>query len=374
MLQSPFFLYRSELGTATSGTTNLTAYEAANSLAYLVTGTSPDAQLMTAADSAQNGGPDQIRQMIDQQAQRLLSSASAETALMNFMTGWLGLDRLTTAVKDDKVFELSDQLRADMAAETRAFIVDVFKSSTNGHVSDLFTANYSFLNQNLASYYGVGGGSTSFQKVTLDPSKRDGGILAHASILTGYARADLSSPTQRGHLVRSRLLCQDVPPPPPGLDTKFQPSMDAKTTRQHYEQEHATPQRAECYGCHKLMDPIGFAFEHYDSFGRYRAQENGINIDSTATIYQASPTEGNVSVDGLSGAKGLQQYLAGSNDLKRCMVRYWSYYAFGTLSWSQDACTYDSINNEAASKQYGLKDVLLAIIHSKRFTQRTVEQ
>jgi hypothetical protein len=376
MLQSPFFLYRSELGTATSGTTNLTAYEAANSLAYLLTGTAPDTQLMQAADSAQNGGPDQIRQMINQQAERLLSSANAETALMNFMTGWLGLDRLTTAVKDDKVLNLTDELRADMAAETRAFIVDVFKSSMNGHVSDLFTANYAFLNANLAKHYGIDPQSlsTSFQRVPLDSSKRDGGILAQASILTGYARADLSSPTQRGHLVRSRLLCQDVPPPPPGLDTKFQPSMDAKTTRQHYEQEHATPQRAECYGCHKLMDPIGFAFEHYDSFGRYRTQENGINIDSTATIYQANPTDGNVSVDGLSGTNGLQQYLANSNDLKRCMVRYWSYYAFGTLSWSQDACTYDAINNEAASKQYGLRDVLLAIIHSKRFTQRTVEQ
>lgn len=373
MLQSPYFVYRTEIGTSTSGTTNLTPYEVANSLAYLLTGTSPDTTLMQAADSVQSGSL-QMKDMLSQQAGRLLSSSGAEEALMRFMSGWLGLDRLTTAVKDDTVFKLSDQLRSDMAAETRAFIVDVFKSSSNGRVTDLFSANYSFLNQNLASYYGVGGGSTSFQKVTLDPSKRDGGLLGQASILTGYARADVSSPTQRGHLVRSRLLCQDVPPPPAGLDTKFQPSNDAKTTRQHYEQEHATPQRVECYGCHKLMDPIGFAFEHYDSFGRYRTQENGINIDATGTIYQASQKDGDVSIDGLSGTKGLQQYLANSDDLKRCLVRYWSYYAFGSASWAQDACTYDAINTEAASSQYALKSVLMGIIHSPRFTQRIVEQ
>jgi hypothetical protein len=173
--------------------------------------------------------------------------------------------------------------------------------------------------------------------------------------------------------VRSRLLCQEVPPPPAGLDTKFVPTAAAKTTRDHYLQEHATPQRAECYGCHKLMDPIGFAFEHYDPIGKWRTQENGVNIDSTGTINSASPTEGDVAVDGLSGqagSKGLQAYLATSKDLKTCLVRYWSYYAFGTSSWSQDACTYDSVNNEATKSDYALKNVLLAIVKSPRFIRR----
>ncbi|MFZ5894923.1 MAG: DUF1592 domain-containing protein [Myxococcota bacterium] len=372
MLQSPYFVYRTELGTGTSGTTTLTPYEVANSLSYLLTGSAPDNTLMQAADQVQSGGM-QLSQMVDQQAQRLMSTQASQNAVMNFMSGWLGLDKLYSMVKDDNVYKLSDAQRDDMAGETRAFILDVFGSS--GSVSNLFNANYSFLNQSLASYYGVSGSgmSTSFQKVTLDPSKRDGGLLAQASILTGYARADLSSPTQRGHLVRTRLLCQDVPPPPAGLDTKFQPAMTAKTTRDRYLQEHGSPSRPECYGCHRLMDPIGVAFEHYDSFGRYRTTENGITIDATGTIYQASQKDGDIAIDGLSGAKGLQQYLANSDELKRCLVRYWSYYAYGSASWSQDACTYDTVQKEASNNSYALKSVLMAIIHAPRFTQRVVE-
>ena len=271
--------------------------------------------------------------------------------------------------------KLTDDQRADMATETKKFILDIFGGSANNTVGDLFSANYTYLNQNLASYYKLDttGLSTSFSKVTL-PSTRDGGILGQASILIGYARADLSSPTQRGHLVRSRLLCQDVPPPPAGLDTKFVPSTTYQTTRDQYLKGHAAPDHQPCYGCHVLMDPIGVAFEHYDSFGNYRTTENGVTIDSTGTIYKANATDGDVAIDGLSGAKGLETYLAQNDDLKECLVRYWSYYAFGTAGWDQDACTYDAIRTEAASHSNSLKSVLTAILHSSRFTTRVNDQ
>jgi hypothetical protein len=374
MLQSPYFLYRSELGDTkvTGNTVTLTPFEVANSLSYLLTGSMPDTALLAAADSVA-GGSLTLSAMVDQQATRLLSLATSQDAIMNFMSGWLGLDRLYTSVKDDTVFKLSDALRDDMAKETRSFILDTFASSSNGSVANLFTANYTFLNKELATYYGLdtSGLSTSFSKVPLSATaRRDGGILAHASILTGYARADISSPTQRGHLVRSRLLCQDVPPPPAGLDTKFQPAVSAMTTRDHYLNEHASPSRAECYGCHRLMDLIGVSFEHYDSFGAYRDTENSIPIDATGTIMQANTTDGDVAVNGLSGPNGLQTYLGGSDDLKQCLVRYWSYYAYGSASWAEDGCTYQAIQKEAASNAYSLKSVLMALIHAPHFTAR----
>jgi hypothetical protein len=380
MLQSPYFLYRSELGTPSSsgGNVTLTPYEVASSLSYLLTGTAPDDTLLQAADAVPAGNGDALTKMVDEQAARLLApvngelSGAAQDALMGFMSGWLGLDRLYTNVKDDKVQPLSDAQRADMAMETRKFILDIWGAATGNTVGDLFSANHSFWNQSLAGYYGVtvDGLSDSFSRVTL-PSGRDGGLLGQASILIGYARADLSSPTQRGHLVRSRLLCQDVPPPPAGLDTKFTVSTTFKTTREQYLQSHAAPDHQPCYGCHVLMDPIGVAFEHYDAFGHYRTMENGVPIDATGTIYQASATDGDVNVDGLSGPQGLQTYLAGSEGLRTCLVRYWSYYAFGTAGWAQDACTYDIIRKKAAEQNYSLKSVLTAILQTPRFTTRT---
>jgi len=380
MLQSPYFLYRSEIGAKgdQGPTFALTSYEVASSLSYLLTGSMPDDTLLQAADAASSSGKDGLTKLVNDQAARLLAPsgadplpAAAQDALMNFMSGWLGLDRLYTTVKDANA--LSDAQRADIGTETKKFILDIWGASSGNTVGDLFGANYTFMNQNLASYYGVNqpGLSSSFSKVTLS-SGRDPGILGQASILIGYSRSDTSSPTQRGHLVRSRLLCQDVPMPPAGLDTKFNPVSGLKTTREQYLQGHAAPDHQPCYGCHQAMDPIGVAFEHYDQFGKYRSTENGVNIYATGTIYGAS--DGDIPLDGLTGPQGLQTYLAQSDAVKSCLVRYWSYYAFGSASWSQDKCTYDSIRHEAAEQSYSLKSVLSAILHSPRFTSRVMDQ
>jgi len=382
MLQSPYFLYRSEIGpgVATKGLVLLTPYEVASSLSYLLTGSTPDDTLLKAAEAVPNGDEKKLKEMVEAQEARLLAPSgadpltpAAQDALMNFMSGWLGLDRLYTNVKDDTVQVLTAEQRADMATETKKFILDIWGASTGNTVGDLFGANYTFLNQNLANYYKLdaSGLSSSFSKVTIPSgSDRDGGILGQASILIGYARSNGSSPTQRGHLVRSRILCQDVAPPPAGVDTTFSPNANLKTTRAQYLEGHAAPDHQPCYGCHKAMDPIGVAFEHYDAFGKYRPTENGETIDATGTIYSASLTDGDIEINGLSGPDSLQHYLAKSEGVKMCLVRYWSYYAFGTASWPQDKCTYDAIRSEAAAKSFSLKGVLTAILNSPRFIQR----
>ena len=356
MLQSPYFLYRSEIGAGDvkDGTVTLTPYEVASSLSYLLTGSTPDDTLLKAADGAKNGGASALTTMVKDQAARLLApsggdalSAPAQDALMNFMSGWLGLDRVLTSVKDASA-AVTDAQRAEMAADTKRFILGIWASSTNNTVSDLFLAQ------------------------TINPSHPDDkGILSQPSILFGYARSNGSSPTQRGHFVRSRLLCQAVLPPPDGVDTKFTPHADLKTTREQYLKGHASPDNKLCYSCHKVMDPIGVAFEHYDALGKYRDTENGVTIDATGTIYSAGTTGMDVPIDGVAG---LQKYLADSQDVKECMVRYWAYYAFGTASWDQDACTYDAIRTEAAGQSYSLKSILTAIINTPRFTKRVNDQ
>ena len=375
MLQSPRFLYRTELGApstaapAAGAPVALTPYEVASSLSYLLTGSTPDATLLAAADAV-TAGSLTMGDMVDQQGQRLLADPRSQDTLMDFMNSWLGLDKLYSTVKDDSVYILSNSLRDDMAAETRGLILDTF--ANGGSFSDLLTADHSFLNKDLADYYGFDstGLGSAFTKVAypLQPgpgvAARDGGLLAHAGILTGYARADISSPTQRGHLVRTRLLCQYVSPPGATLDTTFKPDPHPTTTRAHYETAHA---HGNCADCHKNMDPIGYGFEHYDAFGRWRNTENGYPIDSSATIFQANPTDGDVAFDGV---RALETYLAGNADLKSCMVRNWSFYAYGSATWTQDACTYAAIRQAAMTGGYTLRDMLMAIIRAPHFISR----
>ncbi len=369
MLQSPYFLYRSELGAQNggSGPFALTPYEVATELAYTLSGNTPDDTLLAAADAIA-AGTTTMAAMVDQQAQRLLATTSASnaTAVMGFMNGWLGLPRLYTTAKDATVFALSQSLQDDMATESQDLIVEAFNGA--GSIGSVLTADHSFLNQELATYYGISasGLSTTFTAVPYAGTGRDPGLLGTGTILNGYARPGTDSPTQRGHMVRSRMLCQNISPPPPGLDTTFKPSATVETTRDHFINEH---EQGQCGSCHKLMDWIGFAFENYDGWGRYRTTDNGLPVVDTATIY-GDPQGKDVNVTGLSGAGSLAAYLAQSDDVTHCMMRYWTYFSYGSSTWAQDGCTYDSIYQEAQTNGFALKSVLMAILHAPNFTTR----
>ncbi|WP_437622540.1 DUF1592 domain-containing protein [Sorangium sp. So ce1151] len=367
MLQSPYFLYRHELGNeAGGGVYELTPHEVASNLSYLLTGTMPDEALLQAADAAAAQGVTLTSDQIAQHALRLLEDPTtrplAEAEMMRFMRGWLQLNRLVTSVKDNTVFNLSDELRRDMMAETQALIVDTALNQ-NGTFSNLLQADYTFINSSLATHYGLGGaGGTELTRVTISPGQRDRGILSHGSFLTGHGGAKLSSPTQRGKMVRTRLLCQPLLPPPPGVDPNIKPLEGPATTRMMV-QQHTTD--ASCSGCHQFTDPIGFGFEHYDTFGRWRNDESGLPIDATGTVF-APPAGENFSFNGVTE---LTDYLAASEDVKECMVRYWSYYAFGD-TWDQDGCTYEKVQQEAAADDFRIKSVWLALTRTPHFTRR----
>jgi len=200
---------------------------------------------------------------------------------------------------------------------------------------------------------------------------RDPGILGQGALLTGLATARTSSPTQRGKLVRSHFLCHPIPPPPPGVDTNLPPPAANQSTRALYEAhvDYSNTNR-NCPSCHVLMDKIGFGFEHYDGIGKYRTMDNGVTVDSTGVVI-SPPTGGDKSFDGISE---LATYLGADDDVKHCLVRYWSYYAYGNASWDQDACTYAAVASEAAASDYTLKSVLTGIIHAPHFTRRAGDQ
>ncbi len=361
MVQSPNLLYRRELGKpdpARPGQFLLTPHEVATNLSYLLTQGPPDDVLAQAADA----GALSTREQLDAQADRLMKSPRGRKALGAFVRGWLGLDRLEIQVKDDTVFPFPPELRRDLVGETEALFTDVFDRS--GTVSDLFTANYSFVNAALSKFYGVasGAGGAGFIKVMRPATQRDPGVLGHAGLLATHATGINSSPVKRGKLVRTRLLCQNLPDPPQDVDTMLKPPAPSQTTRQRYQQHQDNP---SCSACHRIIDPIGFGFERYDGFGRRRETENGTAIDSSGVL--SGVGAGDVTFDGVGE---LATTLAQTQEARACIVRYWSYFAYGVASWPQDACTLSSLVDESSKSQFSLRSVLMAIVHSPHFTRR----
>jgi len=166
--------------------------------------------------------------------------------------------------------------------------------------------------------------------------------------------------------VRERLLCHDLPPVPENLDTNLKPPEGVKTNRERYVRH---SEDDVCAACHQHLDPVGFAFEHYDAFGRYRDQENGVPIDATGVL--TNVPEGEVPLDGV---ESLATYLASSDAVRSCLVRYWTYFAYGRDQWAQKECNHDSVRREASNNGYTLKSILTGILHAPHFTRRVQDQ
>jgi hypothetical protein len=252
-----------------------------------------------------------------------------------------------------------------MLRETSDLFVNAF--SSQGTVDDLFGANYTYVNRELGQLYGLNNVNSDSQRVELPAGKRAAGLLGHAAFLTAHAQPENSSPVQRGRVIRERLLCQDLPEVPADLDTNLAGPASFKNNRERYT-EHS--KNSACAGCHRMMDPVGFALEKFDAFGRYRDTEGGMPIDTTGVI-NAAPDGTDVPLD---GADSLTEYLVGNEAVRSCLVRYWSYYAHGRMDWEQRICNHDAVRREATTSNYSLTSILGGIIHAPTFTTRVKDQ
>jgi hypothetical protein len=362
MLQSPYVLYRRELGAESGGRFALTPEEVASELAYFLTDSAPDTALLDAAEQGRLG----TRADIDREAARLLETDAAKASLTRFLDGWFELDSLANKAKDDTVFALTPEMRSSMLGESREFFLEAFYYG--GDVAGILSARHTHLNGDLASFYqlagpGSGGG---FQKVDLTGTNRAPGLLGHAAFLTSHAQPENSSPVQRGRFVRDRILCEVIPPMPEDLDTSLDGPEGFTTNRERYETHSDNPL---CSGCHVLFDPVGFTFEHYDGFGRYRDQEGGEPIDATGMI-----TDENEQMTALDGVESLLGYITAGDRARACTVRYWSYYAHGRDNWQEKKCNDDQVRRDAQANGYTLKSIVMGILHAPSFTGRVQDQ
>jgi hypothetical protein len=282
MLQSPDFLYRVELGApsaADGGRLKYTSFEMASRLAATLWASVPDDVVLDAAAQDALAAPTGVVA----QAQRMLADARSHRSLSAFVDQLFDAFSLGQADKDMAMYPAyTPTLRTAMMQELELRIDDMVFTQKGDYLS-LFESTSTFVNQELATFYGVPFTATdgAFHRVDLPSGTPRVGLLGSAAILAGHGHEQLTSPTHRGKFVDEMLLCRTIPPPPPGVPPLPAMAPPGSTVRQILT-THRT--QAQCAACHALMDPIGFGMENFDTTGQYRTADNGQPIDASGSL------------------------------------------------------------------------------------------
>lgn len=357
LLVSPNFLFRVEEiepDPADDSRLRLTSTSVATRLSYLIWNSTPDDELLDAAESGELLGATNLTA----QAVRLLDSPKAEAGIRAFFSDLLTFRRIDDGLvrkspTEFPAFTLT--LAGDAKEQTLRTIVDHLVTNELD-LRELYTTRNTFLTPSLGSVYAVpfGGGQWGPYEFAADGPRA--GLLSHVSLMAITAHPGRSSATLRGKFVREVLLCQTIPDPPANVDFSIVEDTDGelRTARERLS-EHVT--NDACAGCHELMDPIGLAFENFDAIGAYRAQENGVEIDASGNL------DGQVYDDAI----GMGQALRDHEALGPCLTRNLYRYAVGhnPVSSEQDLLVF--LNDRLAASGYRWGSLIEALVLSEGF-------
>jgi hypothetical protein len=368
VLTSPRFLFVLELGApgATDAVVALSQHEVAARLAFFLWRSLPDETVLGAADRGELATAEQV----EAQARRMFDDPRANDALDDFVTQWAQIENMAALNKSSMVYpEFSEALKQSLLQETLTFYRETVRGAP-GDVSTLLTSSQSYVNRQLAQqYYNVGSNApdeTSFVLTELNPDPNNphrAGLLTQGSVLAMHAHPTRASPVHRGKLVREQLLCQPLPPPPPNVNNTLPESDRGEATRDVFSQHATDP---SCSGCHRLMDPIGFGFGHYDGMGKYLDNENGLTIDAKGEVVAAGAT-----LDGpFEGAVELAQRLASSGVVEPCFAVQVARYALGRAETLSDACSLQDAYASFESSGFQIRELMAAIARSDSFRLR----
>lgn len=369
MLQSPHFLYRTELGRPDDdgdGVVALTGPELATRLSYLVWGSLPDDVLVAAGETGLLDTAEGIRD----QVLRMLADPRAREAALHFHRQWLELTKMPETYKDPALFpEFDEALKARLRQETERFVDHVVWDG-EGDLTTLLSATYSFLDPVLADHYGVDypeappGVRPGFTKVALDPAQRRG-IFTQGAVMSIQAKYNQTSPVLRGKFVREQLLCQHLAPPPANINIT-PPDLDPNLTTRERFRQHSDDQ--DCAGCHRKMDPVGLTFEHYDPIGRWRDQESDtLPIDSSGEILFTWDANGPV-----ADALEVADRLATSEEVRQCYVTQWFRYTHGRDAGFSDECNVYDLMRAFEDAGWNIQALIVALTQTEAFRYRKV--
>ena len=365
LLASPHFLFRLEempAGARPGQNYRITDLDLASRLSYFVWGTVPDAELLKAASSNTLHLP----AVLDKQVRRMLADPKAEALSTRFASQWLRLQDVEKIHPDALLFPSFDnELAQSYKRETELFFDSIVRDDRN--VLDLFTADYTFVNERIAKVYRIPNivGET-FQRVKLTDERRRG-ILGQGSVLMMTSVADRTSPVQRGKWIMETLLGSPPPPPPPNvppLEETKAATEAGKTlsTRERMEQHRKNP---ACTSCHKVIDPLGLALENFDVVGAWRIKDNGVAVDTAAKLYDGTDLDGPASLR--------QALLNHSEALIRNFTDNLLSYAIGRRVEYYDQPTVRAIVKKAAQNGNRFSAFVLGVVNSPAFQMARAE-
>ena len=365
LLVSPDFLFRIESDPA--GVKPGTAYrisdlELASRLSFFLWSSIPDEPLLDLAVREKLRDP----KVFDQQVRRMLADPRARTALVqNFFSQWLQVRNvwLLTPDASRKYPWFDDNLRTAFVKEIELFLESQLEDDRS--MLELLTANYSFLNEQLARHYGIKDVYGShFRRVELsDPNRW--GLLGKASILAVTSYPHRTSPTIRGKWLLENILAAPVPPPPPDVNTNLDETKLVKTTtvREMLEQHRRNP---ACASCHGNMDPLGFSLENFDSIGGWRTKDGEAPIDASGVLLDGTKVDGPAALRNAL----LQQ----KDQYVKAVTSKLLMYALGRELDHHDAPAIRSIVRAASTDNYRWSSTILALVKSSPFQMRLSKQ
>jgi mono/diheme cytochrome c family protein len=370
VLVSPEFLFRVEhdpAGVPAGTPYRIDDLELASRLSFFLWGSIPDDELLDVAARGDLGKAD----VLERQVRRMLADERSRNLVTNFASQWLHLRNLDAIAPDMRLFpDFDDNLRQAFRQETELLIDSVMREDRS--VLDLLRADYTFVNERLARHYSIPNVYGSrFRRITFDKDRGAaapgvinprGGLLRHGSILLVTSYATRTSPVIRGKWILDNLLGVPPPPPPPNVPALADaPTIGAAVPmRERLAQHRANP---VCASCHRQMDPVGFALEHYDAVGRWRTVEAGAPIDASGTLFDGTAVNG---VADLEAALLRRPELFVGTIVEKLLT-----FANGRGIEYDDAPAVRRIMREARAQDYRFSSLVIGVVTSVPFRMRT---
>ncbi|HEY3966968.1 MAG TPA: DUF1592 domain-containing protein [Planctomycetaceae bacterium] len=372
MLQSPHFLFRAERGA--SGP--MRQYEVASRLSYLLWDTMPDEELHRAAENGELSTVEQVAGM----ARRMLEHPEARSSMDEFLAQWMRFDRVLGATRDRRRYrEFNAEIAGAMVEETRQLFNHLVWHDQN--FMEFFTADYTFVNTPLAQIYDLPAPAEEYSRVAYAADSGRSGVLGHGSFLVLTSKPAETSPTSRGLFIRNHFLCQEIPPPPPGVNAVLPAFAEAapQTNRQRL----AVHLNSEaCASCHRLIDPIGLGFEQYNAIGAFQKKMSlQFSAGRGDEARNRQPVEVLLELDTSAYVQGfddsafstpqeLGRFLAKNRTCQKGIVKQLFRYTFGREETANDQPVIDALLEKFRDSGFRFKELIVAVVTSELFLQK----
>jgi hypothetical protein len=359
ILTDPKFLYRIEsdpANAAPGAISRISDLELASRLSFFLWSSIPDDELLTVA--AQGKLKDPV--VLEAQVKRMLADPKAEALVTNFASEWLFLRNLQSVNPAGEDFPNFDEnLRQAFRTETEMFVGSVFREDRN--VTDLLTANYTFVNERLAKHYGIPNiYGSQFRRIPVTDDARRG-LLGQGSILTVTSYPTRTSPVLRGKWILENIMGTPPPAPPPNVPALKENDEGGKitTVRERMEEHRRNP---ACATCHRVMDPLGFSLDNFDAIGQWRSKEAGLPIDASGQLADGTKINGVVDL-----RKAL---LAHPERFVGTVTEKLMTYALGRGLEYYDMPVVRSITRDAGREDYRFSSIVMGIVKSTALQMR----